>query len=73
MDGVACTVMLDLDAKHPVELAEVCDCKGLRQADNQLLNELFAACSNCAVIHMDCDDCEGFPVLDHLVEYSLVD
>ena len=54
VDGVACVIVLDLDTKHPVELTKVYDFKGLVQAGNQLLDEPFAACSNCAVIHMDC-------------------
>ena len=62
-DGMACAVALDLNPKHPVELTEVCDFKGLMQTGNQLLNELFSVCSDCTVIHMDCDNHKGFLVL----------
>ena len=70
--GTAYTVMLDLKPKHPVEPLQVSHLKLLVKAFNELVDELVTAHSDCAVVNMDHDYCEGVQLLVSLVEDSLV-
>jgi hypothetical protein len=72
MDGAGLVVVLDLNAKHLVELSEVNDLDVLAQALNEVINELGSAGGYCAVIYMYRDGCELVLVFDGFVEHSLV-
>jgi hypothetical protein len=51
-------VALDLDAEHPVELAEVGDLNVLAHARFEGVHKARAACGDGAVVYMHGDDCD---------------
>jgi hypothetical protein len=64
--------MLDLDAKHPMQFAEVCNLDMLTQASLELLNGADTGGGDGAVIDMHSSDGELAPVHIDLEENGFI-
>jgi hypothetical protein len=73
VDGTSLAVILDLDAKHPMQLTKVHNLDMLMQAGLELLNEVDIGGSDGAVIDMHSSDGELTLAYINLEENSFID
>ena len=72
VDGAGLLITPHLDAKHPVQFAEVSDLDVAAQACLKILDEVHHAGSNGAVVNMHSDDYEVLISGNEFVEDCLV-
>ena len=72
MDGAGLSIVPHLDAKHPVQFAEVSDLDVAAQSCLEVLDEARRAGSDGAVVDMHSDDYEVLILRDEFIEDGLV-